>query len=82
MKGKKEKTYLQKATYLHKTTKKMAFLKTVKKVNWPRKTVIPGNDKQNPDTQLCVSLMEVPRWNSVLIQMGAFRDKNTSLTIE
>lgn len=52
---------------------KIAFLKTVKKINRPRKTDKPGKDRKNPKVQLSASLMEVLRWNCVLIQMGAFK---------
>jgi len=52
---------------------KMAFLKTVKEANCPRKTDKPGKDKKNPKVQLSMSLMEVLRWNGVLTQTGAFK---------
>lgn len=69
---KETKVISTRATHLHKTTKKKAFLKTVKKVNRPRKPDQPGRDRKNPRAQPSASLMEELRWNRVLIQMGAF----------
>lgn len=56
-----------------KPRKNGLFLREPKQVNRPRQTDKPGKDRKNPKAQLSTSLMKVLRWNSVLIQMGAFK---------
>lgn len=75
-----KRKYIYKEQDICTKAQKMAFLRTVKKVNRPRKTDKPGKDRKNPKVQLSASLIEVLRCNSVLMQMGAFKGQKYKFT--
>lgn len=54
-------------------------LRQPKQPNRLRQTDRPGKDRKNPRVQLSTSPMKVLRWNSVLIQMGAFKRQKYEL---